>query len=513
MTRSFVVLIGRPNVGKSTLFNRLVGERLSVVDDRPGTTRDRVQAPAEWRGVEFTLVDTGGLEPLEPLRNTARQALAEASVDFVREIREQVEVAIAEADVVIFTVDAQTGLTAADEAVADILRKQMGLRERKGKHVPPVLVAANKTETASAREGSVEFYRLGLGEVYATSAMQGDGTGDLLDAVVAAIPQEPPAPPDETIKIALVGRPNVGKSSLFNELIGESRVIVSNVPGTTRDAIDTRIDYFESASSADLEMDEEYDDDVLEDTALPEGQNEGASQNTTIPLTLIDTAGIRKRGSIEVGVEKYSVLRAFKAIERADVALLLIDAVDGITAQDEHVAGYILEANKSAVLVVNKWDTVESAEKVERIAKPVKGMGLLTEKMEAFISIAQERFNFMSYAPILFVSAKTGFRCDQILSTAIRVQEARNMRLPTSDVNRILRDAVEKHAPPTKGSKRLKIYYGSQVGTNPPTFIFYVNDTELVHFSYRRYIENVIREQFGFLGTPIRISFRGRREA
>ena len=517
MTRSFVVLIGRPNVGKSTLFNRLVGERLSVVDDRPGTTRDRVQASAEWRGVEFTLVDTGGLEPLEPLRNTARQALAEASVDFVHEIREQVEVAIAEADVIIFTVDAQTGLTAADEAVADILRKQMGLRERKGKHVPPVLVAANKTETAAAREGSVEFYRLGLGEVYATSAMQGDGTGDLLDAVVAAIPQEPPAPPDDTVKISLVGRPNVGKSSLFNELIGEDRVIVSNVPGTTRDAIDTRIDYFETASTTDRELDEGYvDDDDIDEEAdqqdEPGTPTEGTSENTKIPLTLIDTAGIRKRGSIEVGVEKYSVLRAFKAIERSDVALLLIDAVDGITAQDEHVAGYILEANKSAVLVVNKWDTVESAEKVERVAKPVKGMGLLTEKMEAFITTAQERFNFMSYAPILFVSAKTGFRCDQVLPTAIRVQEARNMRLPTSDVNRILRDAVEKHAPPSKGAKRLKLYYGSQVSTNPPTFIFYVNDTDLVHFSYKRYIENTIRERFGFLGTPIRISFRGRRE-
>jgi GTP-binding protein len=483
-----------------------------VVDDRPGTTRDRVQAPAEWRGVEFTLVDTGGLEPLEPLRNTAKLALAEASVDFVHEIREQVEVAIADADVVIFTVDAQTGLTAADEAVADILRKQIGLRERKGKHIPPILVAANKTETALARESSVEFYRLGLGEVYPTSAMQGEGTGDLLDAIVAAIPQEPPAPLDESIRIALVGRPNVGKSSLFNQLIGESRVIVSNVPGTTRDAIDTRIDYIESASGLDVEAVEEYDDELVEEGDQADEAPVDTSGGTRIPLTLIDTAGIRKRGAIEVGVEKYSVLRAFKTIERADVALLLIDAVDGITAQDEHVAGYILEANKSAVLVVNKWDTVESAEKVARVAKPVKGMGLLTEKMQIFITEAQRRFNFMSYAPILFVSARTGFRCDQILPTAIRVQEARNMRLPTSDVNRILRDAMEKHAPPTKGSKRLKIYYGSQVGTNPPTFVFNVNDTELVHFTYRRYIENVIRDQFGFLGTPIRITFRGRRE-
>jgi GTP-binding protein len=525
MPRSFVVLVGRPNVGKSTLFNRLVGERLSVVHDRPGTTRDRVQALAEWRGVEFTLVDTGGLEPLEPLRSNTQQALAEASTDFVHEIREQAEIAIAEADVIVFTVDAQTGLTAADEAVADILRKRIGLRQRAGKHVPAVLVAANKTETAVTRESSVEFYRLGLGEVYPISALLGDGTGDLLDAIVAAIPETPPELPDESVKIALVGRPNVGKSSLFNVLIGEPRVIVSDVPGTTRDAIDTRIDFYEPPVAAEQSSggpDDEHEDveTLRTDTKIAgpqpapatEAENPSSQSTAHIPLTLIDTAGIRKRGAIEVGVEKYSVLRAFKAIERSDVALLLIDAVDGITAQDEHIAGYILEANKSAVLVVNKWDTVESAAKVERIAKPFKGLGLLTEKMQTFVETVQERFNFMSYAPVLFISAKTGFRCDQVLTTAIRVQEARNMRIPTSDVNRILRAAMEKHAPPTKGSKRLKIYYGSQVDTNPPTFVFYVNDTELVHFTYRRYLENAIRDEYGFLGTPIRLSFRGRKE-
>ncbi|MCL5999383.1 MAG: ribosome biogenesis GTPase Der [Chloroflexi bacterium] len=480
MERSFVVLIGRPNVGKSTLFNRLIGERLSVVDDRPGTTRDRVQAIADWRGMEFTIVDTGGLEPLESLRSGEQRALAEASTDFVHEIRDQVEVAIAEADIIIFVTDAQTGLTGADEAVADILRKQIGQRQKAGKHIPPVLVAANKTETTNARDTSPEFYRLGLGDVYPISGMYGEGTGDLLDAVVQLIPEQSATPPDESIKISLVGRPNVGKSSLFNQLIGESRVIVSDIPGTTRDAIDTRIEI--------------------------------KAFDASIAITLIDTAGIRKRGTIEVGVEKYSVLRAFKAIERADVALLLIDAVDGITAQDEHIAGYILDANKSAVLIINKWDTIESAEKVERIAKPVKGLGMLTEKMQVFMQNAQTRFNFMAYAPVLFVSAKTGFRCDQILPTAVRVYEARNMRIPTSDVNRILREATEKHAPPTKGSKRLKIFYGSQVGTNPPTFLFHVNDTELMHFSYRRYLENAIRDEFGFLGTPIRLSFRGRRE-
>lgn len=493
MAKSFVVLVGRPNVGKSTLFNRLVGERLSVVDNRPGTTRDRVQATAEWQGTEFIVVDTGGLEPLESLRSRTQIALAEASADFVHEIRQQVEVAIANADVIIFTVDGQTGLTGADEAVADILRKQIGLRERAGKHAPPVLVACNKTETATARAASVEFYRLGFGDVYAISALQGDGTGDLLDAVLKAIPQDIMSPPDETIKIALTGRPNVGKSSLFNNLIGEDRVIVSAVPGTTRDAIDTRID-FQDTGVTDVPGDE------------------GEPVSRAVPMTLIDTAGIRKRGTIEVGVEKYSVLRAFKAIERSDVALLLIDAIDGITAQDEHIAGYVLDASKSVMLVVNKWDQIESAEKVERVGKPVKGMGILTEKMEAFLDIARERFNFVSYAPVLFISASTGFRCDQVLPTAIRIQEARNMRIPTSDVNRILRGAVEKHAPPVKGSKRLKFYYGSQVAIDPPTFVYYVNDTDLVHFTYKRFLENSIRDEFGFLGTPIRLSFCGRRE-
>lgn len=502
------MLVGRPNVGKSTLFNRLVGEQLSVVDDKPGTTRDRVQAIAEWRGVEFTLVDTGGLEPLESLRDLEKKALAEGSLDFVNEIRQQVEIAIAEADVIVFSVDAQTGLTGADQSVSDILRKQIGMRQRAGRTVPPVIVAANKAETAAGREGSLEFYQLGFGDVYPVSAMQGVGTGDLLDAIIKAIPEQPPAPPDESIKIALVGRPNVGKSSLFNQLIGESRVIVSEVPGTTRDAIDTRLDYYEPAEPSRAQMSSQ---DVGDETGKPEMEPEvGGSR--IIPLTLIDTAGIRKRGTIEVGVEKYSVLRALKAIERSEVALLLIDAVDGITAQDEHIAGYILDSHKSAVLVVNKWDTVESAEKVARIAKPVKGLGMLTEKMQVFMEAAQRRFNFMAYAPVLFISAKTGFRCDQILPTAIRVQEARNMRISTSDVNRILRDAIEKHAPPTKGSKRLKIYYGSQVNTSPPTFLFHVNDTELVHFTYRRYIENALRDEFVFLGTPIRLSFRSHRE-
>ncbi len=491
MSQSFVVLVGRPNVGKSTLFNRLAGERLSVIDDRPGTTRDRVHAPCVWRGVEFTVVDTGGIEPLEPLRS--RQALAEASSDFVREIREQAEIAIRDADVIIFMVDAQTGLSAADQAVADILRKLIGQRQKVGKSTPPVLVAANKSESDADRAAGIEFYRLGLGEVYPISALHGVGTGDLMDAVVAALPPQTPAPQDDTVKIALIGRPNVGKSSLYNRLIGEERVIVSDVPGTTRDAIDTLIQFTEQI-------------DIQAENGEP------TPQTHTSKITLIDTAGIRKRGAIEPGVEKFSVLRAFRAIARADVALLLLDAAEGITAQDEHIAGYILDESKGVVLVVNKWDLIEGEDKVARAARPVAGLGLLTEKMQLFLQSAQERFNFMAYAPPLFVSAKTGFRCDQILPTALRVHESRAMRISTSEVNRILREAAEQHAPPTRGSKRLKIYYGAQVATNPPTFVFHVNDTQLVHFTYRRFLENRIRDEFGFLGTPIRLSFRGRKQ-
>ncbi|MCS7055210.1 MAG: ribosome biogenesis GTPase Der [Thermoflexales bacterium] len=501
MKKSFVALVGRPNVGKSTLFNRIVGERLSVVDDRPGTTRDRIQAPVTWRGVEFTLVDTGGIEPLEPLRDKDTPALAEASVNFVREIREQAEIAIAEADVVVFTVDAQAGLTAADEAVAEILRKLIGQRQRQGKSTPPVLVAASKAEAQAPRDASVEFYKLGLGEVYAVSGIHGNGVADLLDAIVAAIPPQPAEEeaPDESVKIALVGRPNVGKSSLFNCLIGEQRVIVSDVPGTTRDAIDTRIEFVEGQSSP---VDGKGLAEVTPPTHAP----------TVIPITLIDTAGIRKRGSITPGVEKWSVLRAFRAVERSDVALLLLDATEGIVAQDEHIAGYILDEKKGAVVVVNKWDLIESAATVARAAKPVEGLGLLTPKMQDFLNLVQQRLNFMAYVPVLFVSAKTGFRADHILPTALRVYEARAMRISTSDLMRIVREASERHAPPTHAGKRLKIYMATQVGVNPPTFVFHVNDAKLVHFTYQRFLENCLREAFTFLGTPIRLIFRGRNE-
>ena len=498
MSKALVALVGRPNVGKSTLFNRIVGERLSVVDDRPGTTRDRIQAPVEWNGVGFTLVDTGGIEPLETLRNKEKKAMAEGSQDFVFEIREQAEMAIAEADVLVFTTDAQVGLTGADSAVAEIIRRLMGQRQATGKSVPTVIVAASKAEAQGPKTGSMEFYALGLGEVLPTSGIHGDGVGDLLDAVVKAIPQNEPDAPDETVKIALVGRPNVGKSSMFNRLIGEPRVIVSPVAGTTRDAVDTLIEFTETT------------DDGRRTADGGAGSSVVNRQSTLI--TLIDTAGIRKRGTIEPGVEKYSVLRAFKAMERADVVVLMLDVTDGIIAQDEHIAGYIQDENKSAIVCVNKWDEVESPEKIDRIAKPVEGYGYLTQKMTEFLKVVQGRLNFMPYMPALFTSAKMGFRTDQVFSTALRAYESRAMRIPTSDVNRILREAMEKHSPPSKGGRFLKFYFGSQVGVNPPHFVFQVNDPKLVHFSYKRFLENRLRDEYGFMGTPINISFRGRRE-
>ncbi len=481
----FIALVGRPNVGKSTLFNRIIGEQMSVVDDEAGTTRDRIYAKTDWNGATFTMVDTGGIEPLEMLRDKSVPALAENSKDFILEIREQAEAAVNDADVLVFVVDSQLGLTAADESVAAIIRKLVGMRQRAGKRVPPIMVAASKAETKDAQSNSMEFFKLGLGDVYPVSGKIGDGIGDLLDAVVKALPTpgEEEAP-DESIKIALIGRPNVGKSSMFNALIGEARVIVSDVAGTTRDAIDTKLSFTENIDGNDV----------------------------TTQITLIDTAGIRKRGTIEPGVEKFSVLRAFRAIDRADVTFLLIDAKDGVTSQDEHIAGFVLEANKGAVLVINKWDLIESQEKVERLVKEIPGFGMLTEKMFNALEAARARFNFMSYVPIMFTSAATGFRVDKLLPMASRVFEARNTRLSTAEVNRILRDANDKHAPPTHGGRRLKIYFGHQVGINPPTFVFQCNDTKLAHFTYRRFLENKLREEFGFVGTPLRIVMKGHGE-
>jgi GTP-binding protein len=454
MRKPIVALVGRPNVGKSTLFNRLIGEQRSVTSEIAGTTRDRIYGDSDWRGVVFTLVDTGGIEMYEAHKDAA--PLSEASADFVPQIRAQALLAIQDADVVVMLVDAAQGVTAADQEVADILRRAQ----------KPILIAANKADNETRRIDAFEFYALGLGEaVYPISALHGTGTGDLLDAIVDAFQRAPAedfdAPEDDSLKIAILGRPNVGKSSLFNRLIGEERVIVSPIAGTTRDAIDTRLTW------------------------------------QGMPVTLIDTAGLRRRGSIAPGIEKFSVIRALKALERADVALLLVDATEGVTAQDTHIAGMIKDAHRSCVIVVNKWDALEKDE----------------HTMNEFTRIIRHRFDFISYAPILFISALTGQRIHTVLPTAARVQEERLTRIPTSAFNKLLREAQLRHAPPSSTGRRLKIYYGTQVRVDPPTFLLYINSRELLHFSYERYLENQIRAAYSFLGTPIRLSFRERQRA
>lgn len=447
--KPLVALVGRPNVGKSTLFNRLVGQRKAVTDDIPGTTRDRLQAESFWNGVTFTVIDTGGIEVYQPRDSRDESPLAEGSVEFVPEIKAQAMIAIQDADAIVMLVDNVHGVTAADEEIAEILRRTD----------KPVIIAANKSDDLAHVSDSLEFYSLGLGEVIAISAIHGLGVGDLLDAVVEALQSttvEHDEDDDDDLKIAIVGRPNVGKSTLLNKLIGEDRVIVSPVAGTTRDAIDTTIMW----------------------------HNE--------PVTLIDTAGIRRRGKIEPGVEKYSVLRAMQAISRADVALLLIDATDGVTDQDEHIAGYVLDAYKSIVIVVNKWDAVE------------KDSFTIVEQERKI----RERLHFLPYAPIIFISALSGQRIHQVLETAHNVWQQRYIRIQTAELNRILREAVEHHPPPPKGTRCLKLYYATQVAVDPPVILFHVNDNRLVHFSYRRYLENRLRAEFPFEGTPIRLSFR-----
>jgi GTP-binding protein len=449
-----VALVGRPNVGKSTLFNRLAGERLAIVDDTPGTTRDRIVAEGDWNGRPFNIVDTGGIDPTQG----GRTPLSVDSADFIPEIRAQALMAVRDADAVLFLTDATSGVTSPDREVAEILRRYQKTVD--GQPWPPIFVVVNKCENDKQRNAAAEFYELGLGDPYPLSAIHGTGTGDLLDALVAAFPAQAVSEEDDSIKIAIVGKPNAGKSSLLNKLVGEERAIVSPIPGTTRDAVDTKI-----------EVD-------------------------GLPVTLIDTAGIRRRGKIEQGVEKYSVLRSFKAIERADVVLLIIDAADGITSQDTHIAGYILDAWKSTVVLVNKWDTITKD----------------NQTAEDYTLHVRRELNFMDYVPMLFISAKTGQRVDQVLPTALRVQEERMARISTSMLNRVLRDAQDAHPAPSHAGRQLKIYYGSQVRVDPPTFVLHVNDTKLFHFSYRRYLENKFREAYGFIGTPIKIVSKGHRD-
>ncbi|MFM8321112.1 MAG: ribosome biogenesis GTPase Der [Chloroflexota bacterium] len=455
MAKPVVALVGRPNVGKSTLFNRLAGERLAVVDDVPGTTRDRLVAQADWNGMEFLIIDTGGIDPTQ---NTAGKApLSIGSAEFIQQIRYQAEAAIREADAVLFITDATSGVTPADKEVAEILRRYQ--RSEGGRFMPPVLLVVNKADSASRREMAVDFYELGMGEPYPISAQHGTGTGDMLDELVAQLPRAVEEDEEETVKIAIAGKPNAGKSSLLNRLLGEERAIVSPIPGTTRDAVDTPLEY------------------------------------DGVKMTLIDTAGIRKRGKIIPGVEKYSVLRSFSAIERSDVVLLMIDAASGITAQDTHIAGFILDAWKSAVLLINKWDAIEKD----------------TYTMDDYTRHVRKELNFMDYVPVLFISALTGQRVEQVLPTALRVQEERLVRISTSQLNMVLTKAQDNHPAPSQGGRQLKIYYGTQVRSDPPTFMLYVNDPKLAHFSYVRYLENRMRETYEFLGTPIRFVFKARR--
>ncbi len=456
MLKPIVALVGRPNVGKSTLFNRLTGERLAIVDEVPGTTRDRLLSEADWSGHYFYVMDTGGIDPVQT-RNQA--PLSIGSKDFISQIREQADLAIDESDLILFIVDGQTGVTPADHEIADILRRKQRVVD--GELKPPIILVVNKAESSKIRQVVAEFYELGMGEPYAISALHGTGTGDLLDEVIRHIDEiGEDEEEDGSVKIAIVGKPNAGKSSLLNKIVGEERAIVSEIPGTTRDAVDTKMEY------------------------------------NGYPITLIDTAGIRRRGKVTPGVEKYSVVRSMKAIERADVAILVIDATTSITTQDTHIAGYIKDAWKSAVVAVNKWDLIEKD----------------TFTINDYTAHIREELNFMDYVPMIFISALTGKRVDQVLPLALQVQEERLVRLSTSQINKIIQRAQDMHAAPSKTGRSLRIYYGTQVRSDPPTFLLYVNNPELAHFSYIRYLENQFRKDYPFIGTPIRIVMKSRND-
>jgi GTP-binding protein len=436
MSKPTVAIVGRPNVGKSTIFNRIVGERVSIVEDEPGVTRDRIYGQADWLGKEFSLIDTGGI------------TLEEYPLDV--EIKSQAEIAIEEADVIIFMVDIRSGITALDENIAKML-----YRSNK-----PVVLALNKADNPEQRERFYEFYSLGLGDPFPISGSHGLGLGDLLDEVVSHFDDDSLDVYDESvIKFSLIGRPNVGKSSLVNKILGERRVIVSDVGGTTRDAIDTPF----------------VDEDGQE-------------------FVIIDTAGIRKSGRVYENTEKYSVLRALSAIERSDVVLCVINAEEGIREQDSRVFSHAHDEGKSIIVLVNKWDTIEKD----------------TNTMRDFELDIRTRFKFLEYAPILFVSAETGERLQRLPDMIKKVYESRMQRVQSSILNDVLMDALAMNPTPTVKNKRLKIFYMTQVAVGPPTFIVFVNDTELLHFSYRRFLENQLRQNFDFQGTPIRIIPRKR---
>jgi GTPase len=432
LSKPVVAIIGRQNAGKSTLINRVAGKQLAIVEDFPGTTRDRILADATWNGVDFTLIDTGGLE-------------FQDKSDVAKGVRKQAEAAISEADVIIFLTDVKAGITPIDHEIANVLRKSQ----------KSVLLAVNKVDTAKQEAESAEFYQLGFGEPFPIASHHGRRVAELLDKVISLLPAaKEPEEQIEGIKVAIVGHPNVGKSALLNRLTGKERSIVSEIPGTTRDAIDIGLDF--------------------------DGQN----------VILIDTAGIRRRGKVEQGIEWFSVLRSLRAIDRADIALLVVEASETMTAQDAHVAGYIEKAEKGIIILVNKWD-------------------LVTEKNKTiYTDYIRDRLKFAPYAPILFISAKTGQGVNKIMPLVLQVAQERSMRIPREEVNDLIMQAVTSHNLPHKGQKILKVYSAHQSAVNPPTFVIEVNDTRLIHFSYERFLENRIREVYQYVGTPLRLVFK-----
>ncbi len=438
MSKPVVAVVGRPNVGKSTFFNKVVGRRVSIVEDTPGVTRDRIYAEAEWSGVTFAMIDTGGIEP-----NTADVILSQ--------MREQAEVAMDTADIILFMVDGKAGLTHADTEVATMLR-------RTGK---PVIVIANKIDNPKKLpDHFYDFYELGIGEVLPISATNMLGLGEVLDKIIENFPELPPEDDEDIVKIAVIGKPNVGKSSIINKLVGANRVIVSDIAGTTRDSIDTPFRW--------------------------NGED----------FILIDTAGIRRKSKVKENIEKYSVVRAVAAIERCDVCILMIDAVEGITDQDKKIAGIAHEAGTGVIIVVNKWDLIEKE----------------NHTMRDFEKKIREELQFMPYANILFISVLTGQRIGKVMEEAKAVSEVRAMRISTGQLNSLISDATMINPPPSDKGKRLKIYYSTQVGVKPPLFSFQINQRELMHFSYARYLENKIREAYGFRGTSLKFVFREKRD-
>lgn len=438
MAKPLVAIVGRPNVGKSTLFNKLAGKRIAIVDDKPGVTRDRIYAEAEWLDNKFTIIDTGGIEP-------------ESEDIIVSQMRRQAQIAIDMADVVVFVVDGKQGLNDADNEVAQMLRKAQ----------KSVVLVVNKIDNRNYDDNIYEFYNLGIGEPISISASQGLGLGDMLDEIVSKFPKEEyDGEEEEYIKIAIVGRPNVGKSSLINKILGEEKHIVSNIPGTTRDAVDSYL------------------------------------ENELGKFALIDTAGLRKKSKIKEQIERYSAIRTLAAIENADVCILMVDAEQGVAEQDEKIIGYAHEINKAIMVIVNKWDLIEKDDKT----------------MNVYKNNLSQNLTFLSYAPFLFISAKTGQRVHKVLGMAKECYENYSKRIKTGVLNDVISKAVMMQEPPAVGGSRLKIYYVTQVGVKPPTFVFFVNNPQLLHFSYQRYLENQLRENFDFSGTGIKTEFRERKE-